>query len=140
MTPLILLVEDEEHLAEGLLFNLEAEGYRTRHFADGAEALAWLLATPEDPAIILLDVMLPGADGFTIVRTIRTFWKDCTPVPTTTFPSPLTSKFCSPASRPYFAALTGPGRPPPPQLYRRPNPRTTATPLPTVRSTSTLSN
>ena len=71
MTPLILLVEDEEHLAEGLLFNLEAEGYRTRHFADGAEALAWLLETTEDPAVILLDVMLPGADGFTIIRTLR---------------------------------------------------------------------
>ncbi len=69
--PLILLVEDEEHIAEALLFNLEAEGYRTRHFVDGAEALAWLLTTPEDIGAILLDVMLPGADGFTIVRTLR---------------------------------------------------------------------
>ena len=69
--PLILLVEDEEHLAEGLVFNLEAEGYRTRHFADGAEALAWLLATEEEIAVILLDVMLPGADGFSIVRSLR---------------------------------------------------------------------
>ena len=69
--PLIILVEDEEHLAEALLFNLEAEGYRTRHFGDGAEALAWLLATEEDLGAILLDVMLPGADGFTIVRTLR---------------------------------------------------------------------
>ena len=69
--PLIVLVEDEEHIAEALLFNLEAEGYRTRHFADGDEALAWLLATPDDLGVILLDVMLPGADGFTIVRTLR---------------------------------------------------------------------
>ncbi len=71
MTPLIVLVEDEEHIAEALLFNLEAEGFRTRHFFDGAEALAWLLAIPEDIGAILLDVMLPGADGFTIVRTLR---------------------------------------------------------------------
>ncbi len=70
-TPLILLVEDEDHLAEALLFNLDAEGYRTRHFADGDEALAWLLTTQEDLGAILLDVMLPGADGFTIVRTLR---------------------------------------------------------------------
>ena len=70
-TPLILLVEDEEHIAEALLFNLEAEGYRTRHFTDGADALAWLLTTPDDIAAILLDVMLPGADGFTIVSTLR---------------------------------------------------------------------
>ena len=69
--PLIILVEDEEHLAEGLLFNLEAEGYRTRHFADGSEALVWLLAAEEDLGAILLDVMLPGTDGFTIVRTLR---------------------------------------------------------------------
>jgi DNA-binding response OmpR family regulator len=70
-TPLIILVEDEEHLAQGLLFNLEAEGYRTQHFADGAEALAFLLETNEDIGAILLDVMLPGTDGFTIVRTLR---------------------------------------------------------------------
>ena len=71
MTQLVILVEDEDHIAQALLFNLEAEGYRTRHFADGDEALAWLLETPEEIGAILLDVMLPGADGFTIVRTLR---------------------------------------------------------------------
>ena len=70
-TSLIVLVEDEEHLAQGLLFNLEAEGYRTQHFADGAEALAFLLETTEDIGAILLDVMLPGKDGFEIVRSLR---------------------------------------------------------------------
>ncbi len=69
--PLIVVVEDEEHLAQGLIFNLEAEGYRTRHFGDGAEALAWLLDTADDLGAIVLDVMLPGADGFHIVRTLR---------------------------------------------------------------------
>ncbi|MBB5344231.1 response regulator transcription factor [Tunturibacter empetritectus] len=73
--PLIVLVEDEEHLAQGLLFNLQAEGYRTRHESDGDAALAYLLAektTPEEHiAAILLDGMLPGADGFTIVRALR---------------------------------------------------------------------
>jgi DNA-binding response OmpR family regulator len=71
ITPLIVVVEDEEHLAQGLIFNLEAEGYRTRHFADGSDALAWLLDTAEDLGAIVLDVMLPGADGFEIVRTLR---------------------------------------------------------------------
>jgi DNA-binding response OmpR family regulator len=69
--PLILLVEDEEHLAEGLIFNLEAEGYRTRHFGDGAEALAYLLDTQDAIAAILLDVMLPGKSGFEIVAALR---------------------------------------------------------------------
>ena len=73
--PLITLVEDEAHLAQGLLFNLEAEGYRTEHFADGDDALAHLIAAPthgpDAPSAILLDCMLPGADGFTIARSLR---------------------------------------------------------------------
>jgi DNA-binding response OmpR family regulator len=69
--PLIILVEDEEHLADALLFNLEAEGYYTRHFADGTEALAWLLETPDSIGAILLDVMLPGKSGFEIVAQLR---------------------------------------------------------------------
>src|SRR5271156_5808095 len=75
IAPLIVLVEDEEHLAQGLLFNLQAEGYRTHHEYAGASALAYLLAekpTPEERiAAIILDGMLPGADGFTIVRALR---------------------------------------------------------------------
>jgi len=70
-SPLIAVVEDEEHLAQGLLFNLEAEGYRTHHEADGSAALEWLLTTPEPPAAVLLDVMLPGKDGFAITRALR---------------------------------------------------------------------
>lgn len=69
--PLICLVEDEEHLAQGLIFNLEAEGYRVHREADGAAALAWLLEPPEEPAAVLLDVMLPGLDGFAILRALR---------------------------------------------------------------------
>ena len=70
-SPLIAVVEDEEHLAQGLIFNLEAEGYRTHHEADGDAALDWLLNTPDPPAAVLLDVMLPGQDGFSIVRSLR---------------------------------------------------------------------
>ncbi|WP_353073825.1 response regulator transcription factor [Tunturiibacter gelidoferens] len=73
--PLIVLVEDEEHLAQGLLFNLQAEGYRTHHESDGDAALAYLLAEKNSPeeriAAIILDGMLPGTDGFTIVRALR---------------------------------------------------------------------
>ena len=69
--PLIAVIEDEDHLAQGLLFNLQAEGYRTHHEADGDAALAYLLAPPERPAAVLLDCMLPGTDGFTIVHKLR---------------------------------------------------------------------
>jgi DNA-binding response OmpR family regulator len=73
---LIALIEDEEHLAQGLLFNLQAEGYRTHHESDGDAALAWLLAatasgSPDAPSIVVLDCMLPGADGFAITRALR---------------------------------------------------------------------
>src|ERR1700739_2556415 len=69
--PLIVLVEDEEHLAQGLLFNLQAEGYRTHHESDGDAALTYLLETKDHIAAVVLDCMLPGADGFTIVRALR---------------------------------------------------------------------
>jgi DNA-binding response OmpR family regulator len=69
--PLIAIIEDEDHLAQGLLFNLQAEGYRTHHEADGDAALAYLLDPGENIAAIVLDCMLPGADGFTIVRALR---------------------------------------------------------------------
>ena len=74
-SPLVVLVEDEEHLAKGVLFNLEAEGYRTHHEADGDAALAYLLDAPLTGqariAIIVLDCMLPGTDGFDITRRLR---------------------------------------------------------------------
>jgi DNA-binding response OmpR family regulator len=69
--PLIALIEDEEHLAQGLLFNLQAEGYRTHHESDGDAALAYLLHTKDPIAAVVLDCMLPGVDGFTIVRALR---------------------------------------------------------------------
>jgi DNA-binding response OmpR family regulator len=69
--PLIVVVEDEEHLAQGMVFNLEAEGYRVHHESDGNAALAWLLNPPEPPTAVLLDVMLPGRDGFSIARAVR---------------------------------------------------------------------
>jgi DNA-binding response OmpR family regulator len=69
--PLIAVVEDEEHLAQGLLFNLQAEGYRTHHEADGDAALDYLLHSPNPIDAVVLDCMLPGKDGFAIVRALR---------------------------------------------------------------------
>jgi two-component system, OmpR family, alkaline phosphatase synthesis response regulator PhoP len=66
----ILIVEDEAHLAEGLRFNLEAEGYSVRITSKGEEALA-LLQKKHDFEALVLDVMLPGKDGFTVARELR---------------------------------------------------------------------
>ena len=69
--PFIVVVEDEDHLAQGLLFNLQAEGYATHHEANGDDALAYLLQPPQKISAILLDCMLPGRDGFSIVKALR---------------------------------------------------------------------
>ena len=67
----ILVVEDEQHLADGLRFNLEAEGCQV-HLVDSGEAALELLsgAAPAFDAVVL-DVMLPGKDGFTVISELR---------------------------------------------------------------------
>lgn len=65
----ILVVEDEESLAEGILDNLLIEGYRAETVADGERALERIMQADWD--LVLLDVMLPGLDGFTICERVR---------------------------------------------------------------------
>ena len=67
----ILLVEDEAHLAQGLRFNLEAEGYSVQVTDRGEEALDLLLKNKEDFDALVLDVMLPGKNGFVIAQELR---------------------------------------------------------------------
>ena len=67
----VLIVEDEAHLAQGLQFNLEAEGHSVRVAGDGETALDWLLKGKEDFDAVVLDVMLPGMDGFTVASELR---------------------------------------------------------------------
>jgi DNA-binding response OmpR family regulator len=67
----ILIVEDETHLAEGLRFNLEAEGHSVQISGKGEEALELLLKEDSDFEALVLDVMLPGKDGFTVARELR---------------------------------------------------------------------
>ncbi len=67
----ILLVEDEEHLARGLKFNLEAEGYPTSVVGDGETALDLLLKKHDEFDLLVLDVMLPGKDGFAVAAELR---------------------------------------------------------------------
>jgi len=65
----ILIVEDEKHLAQGLLFNLRAEGYDVVLASDGEQALALLEREHFDA--VLLDVMLPGKSGFDVAAEVR---------------------------------------------------------------------
>jgi DNA-binding response OmpR family regulator len=67
----ILVVEDEEHLARGLKFNLEAEGYATQVVGDGETALDLLLKRRSDFDLLVLDIMLPGKDGFMVASELR---------------------------------------------------------------------
>ncbi|MCM0648746.1 response regulator transcription factor [Clostridium swellfunianum] len=65
----ILAVDDEEHIQELLKFNLENSGYKVICCSTGTEALK--LAKVEKPDLILLDVMLPGIDGYDVCKEIR---------------------------------------------------------------------
>lgn len=67
----VLIVEDEQHLADGLRFNLEAEGYQVNTVADGESALILLLSPMPEYDAVVLDVMLPGIDGFTVASELR---------------------------------------------------------------------
>ena len=65
----ILVVEDEHHIAEGLRFNLEADGFDVTVAPDGEKALDQLSSSEFDA--VVLDVMLPGIDGFRVARSMR---------------------------------------------------------------------
>jgi len=67
----ILIVEDEQHIADGLRFNLEAEGHEATTAADGERALALLLGERRSFDVVILDVMLPGRDGFAVASELR---------------------------------------------------------------------
>jgi two-component system, OmpR family, alkaline phosphatase synthesis response regulator PhoP len=66
----VLVVEDEKHLAEGLRFNLEAEGYEVEVIETGEKALD-LFAAGASFDVLVLDVMLPGKDGFAVMSELR---------------------------------------------------------------------
>ena len=75
--PQVLVVEDDPHLAAGVAENLRAEGYQVSMAPDGELALTWL--AHNGCALIILDVMLPGADGLSVCRALRARG-DTTPV------------------------------------------------------------
>lgn len=67
----ILVVEDEHHLAQGLRFNLEADGHEVHVVGDGEAALKALYGQPGHFDAIILDIMLPGRDGFEVASQLR---------------------------------------------------------------------
>jgi two-component system OmpR family response regulator len=75
----ILVVEDEEHLATGIKYNLVAEGYRVTIIGDGPSALKILHDNPESIDLVILDLMLPGMSGYAVCEAFRAFDMD-TPV------------------------------------------------------------
>jgi DNA-binding response OmpR family regulator len=75
--PHILLAEDEQHLAMGISDNLIAEGYAVTVVADGTDALRTMSRGGFD--LLILDVMLPGEDGYSVCRALRQA-QDTTPI------------------------------------------------------------
>lgn len=69
MAKKVLIVDDEKAIVDILDYNLQKEEYETLKAYDGLSGLR--LAQEENPDLVLLDVMLPGMDGFTVCRTLR---------------------------------------------------------------------
>src|SRR5262245_27290929 len=67
----ILVVEDETHLAIGIKYNLEAEGYLVTTIGDGPAALGFIDSNPGTVDLIVLDLMLPGMSGYSVCETLR---------------------------------------------------------------------
>ena len=67
----ILIVEDEVHLAQGLLFNLEAEGHEVSAVESGEAALELLMDRGQHFDVVVLDIMLPGINGFEVADKLR---------------------------------------------------------------------
>ena len=70
-SPTILLVEDDPHIAEGVVFNLEAEGHAVEHVADGRSAVERLGNGGGPVHLVILDLMLPEMSGFEVARRVR---------------------------------------------------------------------
>ena len=66
----ILLVEDEEHLARGIKFNLQAEGYEVEHVGDGGSAVRTVQSATPPFDLIVLDLMLPGMSGYAVCESL----------------------------------------------------------------------
>jgi two-component system, OmpR family, alkaline phosphatase synthesis response regulator PhoP len=69
--PSVLIVEDEKHLADGLRYNLKAEGYDVDISGSAEQAATLLVDRPKAYDVVVLDVMLPGMDGFTFASRLR---------------------------------------------------------------------
>ena len=67
----LLVVEDEKHIAQGLRFNLEAEGYKVELLDNGEDAVKRLQDNGNEFDLLVLDVMLPGIDGFAVASELR---------------------------------------------------------------------
>ena len=67
----ILVVEDEEHLAMGIKYNLVAEGYRVTVVGDGRTAIKLLTDATLDIDLVVLDLMLPGMSGYAVCESLR---------------------------------------------------------------------
>jgi len=67
----ILVIEDEEHLATGIKYNLEAEDYRVTTMGDGPSALRLINENPRDVDLVILDLMLPGMSGYAVCEALR---------------------------------------------------------------------
>src|SRR5438477_11054546 len=82
--PIILVVDDNPAIRDMVSWALELDGYEPAEAAEGYEALAWMDNAAREgryPHVILLDMTMPGMDGYTFLRQLRTQWEAAHPLP-----------------------------------------------------------
>ncbi|HUT13934.1 MAG TPA: response regulator transcription factor [Thermoguttaceae bacterium] len=72
----LLVIEDEEHLATGIKYNLDAEGYRVTTVGDGPSAMEIIREDPHGVDLVILDLMLPGMSGYAVCEALRALDRD----------------------------------------------------------------
>jgi two-component system chemotaxis response regulator CheY len=82
--PIVLVIDDNPAIRDMVSWALELDGYEPAEAAEGYEALAWMDNASREgryPDVILLDLAMPGMDGFTFLERLRTQWEVAHPLP-----------------------------------------------------------
>lgn len=83
-SPLVLIVDDNQRIRSAIAWSLHHQGFQVVEAADGLEAWQWMEQAAREllyPSVILLDLAMPGADGYSFLEWMQSTWTDRHPTP-----------------------------------------------------------